>query len=238
MASRFQSSFLVTLLFLSTFSALILPTQGETSTADHNQGVLQVQKIVKALSDADYNAMSLTLTTTLPTLINSKKNACVITIFSPPDKAFFSLKYPQPPLTLLEYHVAPMELDRDILKSSFGLGSKIDTLFHGHPLVVSTLPDAESDSINNVKITQWNIYNDGHVIVHGVDDFFDPAYQSILSPDGVISNSSRPSEGVPKNKHIVRALVIAIVLISWSFGVLFFRRRRQHRDGGDYILLD
>ena len=26
--------------------------------------------------------------------------------------------------------------------------------------------------INNVKITKWNIYDDGHVIVHGIKDFF------------------------------------------------------------------
>ncbi|KAF9662703.1 hypothetical protein SADUNF_Sadunf18G0081800 [Salix dunnii] len=29
-------------------------------------------------------------------------------------------------------------------------------------------------SINNVIITGWDIYNDGHILVHGVEDFFNP----------------------------------------------------------------
>ncbi|KAF9590107.1 hypothetical protein IFM89_030855 [Coptis chinensis] len=130
--------------------------------------------------------MSLTLEMTLPTLIssalsnNNAKNGYHIP--SGP-KAFFSLKYPQPPLTLLKYHVSPMKIEKEDLESTLSHGSKIDTLLHGHPLVVSTLEHVQNNaSINNVKIKQWDIYNDGHVIVHGVENFFDPAYQTILYP--------------------------------------------------------
>ncbi|KAF5199686.1 hypothetical protein FRX31_010726 [Thalictrum thalictroides] len=61
-------------------------------------------------------------------------------------------------------------------------GSKIDTFLPGHPLVVTTLHNSTEASINGVEITQWNIYNDGNVLVHGVADFFYPAYQTIVYP--------------------------------------------------------
>ena len=39
-------------------------------------------------------------------------------------------------------------------------------------LVVDQVFDNGTVSINRVKIKHWNIYNDGHVIVHGTEDFF------------------------------------------------------------------
>ncbi|KAF9622749.1 hypothetical protein IFM89_033984 [Coptis chinensis] len=123
---------------------------------------------------------------TLPTLISSplnNNNAETSYHILSSGEAFFSLKYPQPPLTLLKYHVSPMKIEKEDLESTLSHGSKIDTLLHGHPLVVSTLEHVQNNaSINNVKIKQWDIYNDGHVIVHGVENFFDPAYQTILYP--------------------------------------------------------
>ena len=35
--------------------------------------------------------------------------------------------------------------------------------------------DGRTVSINNVKTTKWNIYNDGHLIIYGVEDFFYPS---------------------------------------------------------------
>ncbi|CAL5419561.1 unnamed protein product [Camellia sinensis] len=56
--------------------------------------------------------------------------------------------YPQPPFTLLQYHIFPTKLNREALKSSHPCESKLDTLLGGHPLVVTTLPKSQSASIN------------------------------------------------------------------------------------------
>ncbi|KAF9612976.1 hypothetical protein IFM89_004779 [Coptis chinensis] len=213
-SSRFQFSFFLFLL-LSIFTTL--PTEG--ATGDH----AKVEKIVKAISNAGYSAMSLTLEMTLTTLVSSalnNKNTTIVTIFAPQDKSFFSLKYPQPPLTLLDYHVAPMKLEREDFESSLPLGSKIDTLLHVHPLVVSTLRREGIVSINNVKIKQWDIYKDEHIIIHGVEDLFDPAYQTILHPCEDASNNSNESSGateesieVPKDENLVLPVIALVILV-------------------------
>ncbi|KAH7860803.1 hypothetical protein Vadar_018172 [Vaccinium darrowii] len=138
-------------------------------------------KISNALSDKGYIAMSIILQATLSSLLSSE-NTTTFTVFCPPDKAFFTPKYPQPPLTLLKYHIVPTNLDRESLESSLPYESKIDTLLRGHPIVVTTSPRRRHASINDVKVTEWDIYNDGRVIVHEVEDFFDPAFQTLLYP--------------------------------------------------------
>ena len=35
--------------------------------------------------------------------------------------------------------------------------------------------------INGVNVTKWNIYNDGRIIVHGTQDFFDENYGKYIS---------------------------------------------------------
>ncbi|KAH7546871.1 hypothetical protein FEM48_Zijuj01G0246900 [Ziziphus jujuba var. spinosa] len=60
-----------------------------------------------------------------------------LTVFSPPDHAFSSSKYPQP-LTLLHYHVVYLKLNIEAL-ASVPYGPKIDTLLLGHPLVFTTV---------------------------------------------------------------------------------------------------
>ncbi|KAM7526331.1 hypothetical protein LguiA_016233 [Lonicera macranthoides] len=113
---------------------------------------------------------------------SSSNTTTAFTIFCPLDEAFYSSKYPQPPLTLLQYHISPLKLERQTLQS-YHVGSKIDTLLPGHPLVISTLHKKTGQvSINDVKITDWEIYNDGRIILHGVENFFDPAFQTLLYP--------------------------------------------------------
>ncbi|KAF9614344.1 hypothetical protein IFM89_018097 [Coptis chinensis] len=97
----------------------VSPVEGVTSS-DHNNRETH-EKIVKAISDGGYSAMSLTLEMTLPTLISSalsNNNAATVTIFCPADEAFFSLKYPQPHLTLVKYHVSPMKIEKEDLEST------------------------------------------------------------------------------------------------------------------------
>ncbi|KAH7546833.1 hypothetical protein FEM48_Zijuj01G0242900 [Ziziphus jujuba var. spinosa] len=66
--------------------------------------------------------------------------------------------------------------------SSVTHGTKIDTLLLGHPLVVTTLQSDQYASLNGVKVTEWKLYNDGGLIIHGVDNFFDPGFQILIYP--------------------------------------------------------
>ncbi|KAG5563821.1 hypothetical protein RHGRI_000126 [Rhododendron griersonianum] len=85
----------------------------ETITSHHQLHGLEIDKISTALSHKGYIAMSIILQGTLSSLLpfESTLNTTTFTIFCPPDKAFFTPKYPQPPLTLIQYHVVPSNLD-------------------------------------------------------------------------------------------------------------------------------
>ncbi|KAL5700938.1 hypothetical protein ACHQM5_026328 [Ranunculus cassubicifolius] len=169
MASKVQFSlyFFCSLLLLQTLSNV--PVEGK------------LEDVLNALYDVRHNAMSLTLQIACPQLISSSlrtRNLSTITIFSVPEKAFG--EYGQPSLDVLRYHVALGKLEIKDLRSSLPRGFKIDTLFDGHPLIVTTT-DPQNPSINNMTITMPDIYTDGQVIVHGVESFFDP-YQKVLYP--------------------------------------------------------
>ncbi|OVA08884.1 hypothetical protein BVC80_8043g1 [Macleaya cordata] len=105
---RFSSPFVFFLLTLSVLSSV----GGKITNNDHERGRVDVEKIVNAISNAGYLSMSLTLGMTLNTLIAPSADRSIdsntkFTIFCPPDEAFFSLKYPQPPLTLLNAQEIP-----------------------------------------------------------------------------------------------------------------------------------
>ncbi|KAF7153779.1 hypothetical protein RHSIM_Rhsim01G0020900 [Rhododendron simsii] len=154
-------------------------TQG-TITNHHNQvHGLEIGKISAALSAKGYIAMSIILQGTLSSLplpFENTLNTTTFTIFCPPDNAFFTPKYPQPPVTLIQYHIVPSNLDRESLESS---------------------PRGRA-SINDVKVTEWDMYNDGRLIVHGVEDFFDPAFQTLLYPWNDSNNRSNKN-GIDKS---------------------------------------
>ncbi|GMP84184.1 hypothetical protein CsSME_00037806 [Camellia sinensis var. sinensis] len=168
--------------------------------------------------------MSLILEQTLPTLIPFEViHNTTSTIFCPLDKAFSSSQYPQPPFTLLQYHIALLRLDREALQSSLPYKSKVDTLLPHHPLVVTTSPHhSDHTSINGVKVTDWDIYNDGHVIVHGVEDFFDPAFQTLLYPwyDGRVTKNENENEcrtGKDSNIKLSRLYWLKEVMMEQRF---------------------
>ncbi|KAA8535404.1 hypothetical protein F0562_030407 [Nyssa sinensis] len=235
MAFKFSFTFLLLLLLLILPQFTIKTAAQETSHHD-----LKDSQIADVLSSKGYVAMALVLDQTLKTLVPAEPiHNTTVTIFCPSDKAFFSLKYPQPPLTLLQYHVVPVKLDREDLASSLAFESKIDTLLPGHPLVITTIPGSKHASINNVKITAWNIYNDGHVIVHGIDDFFDPAFQILIYPwyDGGASKSNSSSSMNVLSQEVdhdslcwVKSLVLAIIVLA-LIGIvisIFAYIRRNH----------
>ncbi|KAA8535439.1 hypothetical protein F0562_030442 [Nyssa sinensis] len=212
----------------------------KTAAQETSHHDLKDSQIADVLSSKGYVAMALVLDKTLKTLVPAEPiHNTTVTIFCPSDKAFFSLKYPQPPLTLLQYHVVPVKLDREDLASSLAFESKIDTLLPGHPLVITTIPGSKHASINNVKITAWNIYNDGHVIVHGIDDFFDPAFQILIYPwyDGGASKSNSSSSMNVLSQEVdhdslcwVKSVVLAIIVLA-LIGIvisIFAYIRRNH----------
>nr|XP_048324014.1 uncharacterized protein LOC125420848 [Ziziphus jujuba var. spinosa] len=202
----------------------------------------------KSLSDKGYHAMSMIFDVSFETHDVSEwlSGNSTLTVFCPPDGEFFSSKYPQPPLTLLQYHVVPLKLDIEAL-TTLPHGSKIDTLFLGHPLVVTTLQSDEYASLNGVKVTEWNLYNDGGLIIHGIGNFFDPAFQTLIYPwfdmknnmhAEVISGFSRVIRELKDNGSLLLALMVVIGL-----GLLVLRRdkgdeyeRIQQQEVVDHVL--
>ncbi|KAF7152482.1 hypothetical protein RHSIM_Rhsim01G0018300 [Rhododendron simsii] len=227
-----------------------IPSQ-ETITNHHQVNGLEMGKISGALSDKGCIAMSIILEGTLSSLLlpfENTLNTTTFTIFCPPDKAFFTPKYPQPPLTLIQYHIVPSNLDRESRESSLEYESKIDTLLHGHPLVVTTAPHSGHASINGIKVMEWDLYNDGSVIVHVVEDFFDPAFQTLLYPwydddnncnknginkSGVnvaVSSSSRSATSWEKDMTVDKLFImLAVVSLAGSvlsLGFCYWANRR------------
>ncbi|KAJ0089437.1 hypothetical protein Patl1_14444 [Pistacia atlantica] len=109
----------------------------------------------------------------------------------------------------------------------FLTASKIDTLLRGHPLVATG--SHRKASINGVKIVEWDVYNDGKVIVHGVEEFFDPAFQTLRYPwfddnnggcGGGGNNESKVVKGFRDDDFRVLVLMVSVltkfyVLILW-----------------------
>ncbi|XVE71709.1 hypothetical protein DITRI_Ditri10aG0173600 [Diplodiscus trichospermus] len=111
-------------------------------------------------------------------------NNNTINIFVPPDDSFIDDAY----WKRLEYQFVTAKVDKEAFDSgSIGIGSELLTCdVDGKNVIVNGF-----GSINNVTITDWNIYNDGHIIVHGVQDFFNYDFCYLLL-------IHRPSETSPK----------------------------------------
>ncbi|PQQ01130.1 uncharacterized protein Pyn_06609 [Prunus yedoensis var. nudiflora] len=174
------------------------------------------------LSDKGYHAMSLTLdmileSVIMPSIQSVNHTNTTFTLFCPRDQAFFNSKYPQPPLTLLKYHVVPFKFDRDTIEAFVGHGSNIRTLLPGHPLVVTSLPTRTGGSyasINRVKITEWGVYNNGRLIVHGVEDFFDPAFQTLLYPQYDTVATKVQSRGFSWQREVIENWILLVALVA------------------------
>ena len=163
-----------------------------------------------------------------------------LTLFCPPDTAFFSSKYPQPPLRLLQYHALPLKLEGHEDLSFIHHGSKIDTLLPGHPLVVTTLPTDQYKSLNKVRVTDWNLYNDGGLIVHGVDNFLDPAFQTLLYPGFDVKNDGILDKPVSLFSWVEELpnewyLLLAFVVIGLGLLVFTFYRCYEYGHDDDYV---
>ncbi|KAK9098021.1 hypothetical protein Syun_025066 [Stephania yunnanensis] len=171
MAFKFSVQFVLIL-----FCIVILTS----STPAHGVGL--IDNVTQVLFNAGYTSMSLALASSLPTLLaRVDLNTTAVTIFCPTDFAFVDQDYfvlpAQPPLWLVEYHVVPRKVEKEDLESSAicPIESKLDTLLNGHSLVITT-SRYMATSLNKVKIKEWDLYNDGRVIVHGIEKFLNPDY--------------------------------------------------------------
>ncbi|XP_024199946.1 putative fasciclin-like arabinogalactan protein 20 [Rosa chinensis] len=100
-----------------------------------------------------------------------------LTIFALPDSAF--KRAGQPSLYLLQFHFAPLALPLQTLKS-LPAGTKILTLLSGSSLFITLSPSNIEISLNDVRVTTAasRIYDDGFLIVLGVEDFFYPNFHA------------------------------------------------------------
>ncbi|EYU30049.1 hypothetical protein ABFS82_05G039600 [Erythranthe guttata] len=147
------------LLLLSSAAAAVQPPPPQSITNAED-----------TLADSGYIAMSLILHAIAPTLPLPRPSATIttLTIFSPPDAAFYT--YGQPSLAHLLLHFSPLSLP-PVSLLSLPFASTLPSLSHSKRLTV-TSAHPETLSINNVKISDFPIFDDGFLIVYAIDGFF------------------------------------------------------------------
>lgn len=153
----------------------------KTSEINSSKAVVSIKNITKALSNAGYEVMSVILENQLPSLVpySDGKDGTVtiynnnsITIFVPPNGAAVNLQW----WNSLEYQAVMARVDKEGFESgSLPNGSELVTMDSEKKILVVTSQGCQNGfpSINGVGIKQWDVYNDGHLIVHGVENFFD-----------------------------------------------------------------
>ncbi|GFS32745.1 hypothetical protein Acr_00g0024370 [Actinidia rufa] len=150
-----------------------------------------VLNAAEILSNSGFVSMALTLELVYPTLTSEPRSA---TIFSPSDAAFTNSG--QPTLSLLQLHFCPLAFSLESLRS-LPSGTKIPTMASGKSLIVTTSDSNEHVSLNNVTIIGSPIFDDGSLVVFGIDKFFDLNFEfpsPIQSPNSdrtcVVSNTT------------------------------------------------
>ncbi|XP_071704070.1 putative fasciclin-like arabinogalactan protein 20 [Rutidosis leptorrhynchoides] len=159
MAPNFKFTMIfAAVIFIATFrQATALPSETLANAAD-------------TLSNSGYVAMSLTLNLVADVLL-SHHNAA--TIFTPPDSSFADQG--QPSLNLLQLHFSPMAFSLSSIRS-LPFGTKIPTVDTATFLTVTTPSSSDEISINEVKVIGSPIFDDGSLIVYGIETFFDPNF--------------------------------------------------------------
>ncbi|KAJ0053931.1 hypothetical protein Pint_03004 [Pistacia integerrima] len=146
---------------------------------------------LEILSNSGYLSMALTLQFTSKTLNLDCK---IITIFAPSDLAFVQsgrLSFLQ-----LQYHISPAQLFQDTLKT-LPFGSRIPTLLPNHSLIVTTSDYNAPFSINGISIDESPVYDEGFLVIYGMDAFFDTSFNITTSTSfsaPMVNNNSSQSE--------------------------------------------
>ncbi|KAK3421577.1 hypothetical protein EUGRSUZ_G02206 [Eucalyptus grandis] len=132
-----------------------------------------LREATHVLSNSGFVSMSLTLNLIPKTLMSPQVPS--LTVFSPSDDSF--AQFGQPPLSLLQFHFSPHALSLDTLRS-LPHGAKISTMNANHSLMVTTSPSDYQVQINSVKIIGSPVFNDGNLVIFGIEMFFDPEFQT------------------------------------------------------------
>ncbi|KAL0538699.1 hypothetical protein IC582_022854 [Cucumis melo] len=151
------------------FISLILLSLFSLSSSLTSETVLDAAEI---LSDNGFVSMALTLELIAESLLSQSNS---ITIFSPPDTSF--VQSGQPSLSLLRFHFLPLYLSPGSLRS-FAFGTKIPTMLPSQSLTVTTPQSDSVISLNRVKVSSSPFYDDGLLVVYGIEKFFDLKFQS------------------------------------------------------------
>ncbi|KAF2307445.1 hypothetical protein GH714_028668 [Hevea brasiliensis] len=144
--------------------------------SDPPKVMIDIDKISKALWKAGYKNMSSIiekqLTSIVPfneheldRIILYKNNS--ITIFAPPDEALGMENSMD-----LRYQVAISKVQKEDFDTSDGYDVRTLYNYGRSLLMIRLVPERGYPSVNGEQITKWNIYNDGRVLVHGVEDYF------------------------------------------------------------------
>ncbi|KAE9589390.1 hypothetical protein Lal_00000437 [Lupinus albus] len=138
------------------------------STALSSEAIFDAADV---LADSGFVSMALTLEVIAESFLSHSPSA---TVFAPSDSAF--RKSGQPSFDLLRFHFVPLPLPPQTLRL-LTTGAMIPTMLPGKSLIVTASSSDRKTSINNIKITESPIYDDGFLLIYATERFFDPNFQ-------------------------------------------------------------
>ncbi|KGN51507.1 putative fasciclin-like arabinogalactan protein 20 [Cucumis sativus] len=163
------------------------------------------------LKDSGFFSMSLILDLASRSFLHHFSS---LTIFAPPDSAFS--RSGQPPLSLLQYHLLPHAFSAESLRS-LPLNAKISTMLPSRFLTVTN--DETRISLNNVTVDSPPVYDDGSLIIFGIEKLFNPFFdisnassKRIMHPD----NECRRRGDSEIESKPVEALAAALRNRGWT----------------------
>ncbi|KAF2307447.1 hypothetical protein GH714_028677 [Hevea brasiliensis] len=146
------------------------------SESDPPKVMIDIDKISKALWKAGYKNMSSIIEKQLASIVPFNEHELdriilyknnSITIFAPPDEALGMENSMD-----LRYQVAISKVQKEDFDTSDGYDVRTLYNYGRSLLMIRLVPERGYPSVNGEQITKWNIYNDGRVLVHGVEDRF------------------------------------------------------------------
>eukprot|EP01018_Ginkgo_biloba_P008743 Gb_23221 [translate_table: standard] len=146
------------------------------ASANGNPKTLTWPRVQAVLRAKGYLSFSMAIGLELAELIvgQQKMNLSRITVFAPTDQSFAYVSSASPLLVdMLRFHIVPKRLMfRDLLR--LPVGSKIQTIFPGHHLqITSSYDDNHSLTINGVPVLHPDAYSSKEFTIHGIHRAFD-----------------------------------------------------------------
>ncbi|KAJ0096160.1 hypothetical protein Patl1_15245 [Pistacia atlantica] len=148
-----------------------------------------------------------------------------LTLFAPSDAAFAASG--QPSLSLLQLHCSPLFLTLHSLKSQ-PCNSRIPTLSPNHSLIVTCSPSNDGEvSLNAVKIHPSPLYDDGSLIIFGIDEFFNPNYRGSAPTTNTKNNPSLELSAFKDVPEVLRSKVYSFIAAFLELQLLGFNKKNN-----------